>query len=1674
MRKYLFFPFLMFAALANGQITSGTDTLYGNEWIDYSKTYYKIRVAEDGVYRIPASVLSAAGLGSVTGEQFRLYGYGQERPIYTTTNTTFGPNDFIEFYAEKNRHQLDSFLFESPSTQNINPEYSIITDTATYFLTWATAGNGLRYTDPGNDLSNLPAPEPYIWFEIMNLYRDNAMKRERGFDITYSWYDGEGFSTWRNVLNINSLNAIKPYLNGPVPLLNFRYACFLGSHNVVVSVNDSVYFTDAFNSFGVRQYTVPVKKSLLPNFISLKTESSNGASIAFVKLRYPRLPDMSGALRAEFWLEDNGMPRYLALSEFNTDGQSPILYDVNNGLRIVGIVENNQVKIKLPGAGGGTRRLFLANTVAGIRTVNELRPRQFRNYTAENADYLIISNPALYKDPADNNANQVEAYADYRRSPAGGNHQVVVADINELYDQFAYGVRYHPISIWNFVHWGDKQWDSLAHVFLIGKGLDYFNFRQTYQQNAAIIDSLYFLPAYGYHGADMPFVMSAHGLSDPIASIGRLAVTKPSEIKIYLDKVIEHEQTLTLAGQTILDKAWMKRVIHNSGGFGSETFAIRSYTSDMATVLSNNRFGADVYPFYKTSNDPIQLSAFEQILDLVNGGVSMWTIFGHSSPFAVDFDIGSPYSYNNKGKYPLMLIMGCFSGICSVPDRGIGEQFIFAPERGAIAYIASVNYSFIDALHDYGRKYYELAGGEDYGHGIGQTLIHAVRDMKNTNNERLVAVLHQNLLQGDPAVAVHAHPGPDFVVDNQSLQIKPNPIALEESNYEVRFDIVNIGENTGVPLTVAIEQQLPLNGPVIARLQDTIISPANRVTLSYQVDNAASQIGFNRLFIKLDDQNQVAEAPAAAEMNNTLVDASGNPGAEVYIYANDVSPIYPLDFSIVDDEKPTLAASTLNTSAASLRYLFQLDTVETFNSPFLKAQDLTSPGGLLEWPVPVALADSTVYFWRVARDSLVNGALVWRNGSFIRLASQDEGGWNQAHFGQYKKNLLADVQLNDTTRQLEFVPNAGFVDIRAAYINNYNDVGPGISNSTYQGWYGAYGWIVNNMWEPGVALMVLNPQSGRAVTASSVAPNNPTPGRESLFRFYRTKDSLERIALMNFIEAEMPDGYYGAMLTITYNNTSDAYGASKWALDSVSYGKNLFEILEAQGAREVRDLAAQSLASPPYAFIFQKNTPSFTAIDTITAVFTAPANIRRNFQTKWSFGFMESPAIGPVKSWKKLQWSRAEFDDPSDEARLSVWGVRENFPDTLLHTFETTFDTTLAFINSDIFPKLKWRYDLVDTATRTATPLNFVRFLYEGLPEGALHPVAQFNFYADTLQQGDQLSAAVQFKNVSDYGMDSLLVKFRIENEAGQGVDYYKRFKPLPVGTAQLLDIQSPTKQFTGRSRLLVDVNPNADQPEMFHFNNVLVKEFYIQRDQRNPLLDVTFDGMHIFDGDLISPKPFIVATLKDDNRFLAMSDTSTFTLTLILPDGSNKRLSFLDPELAFFPADAAALPSKNKARIEWRPTFTVDGDYRLVVSGRDASGNNSGSVDYVGSFRVITKSSISHILNYPNPFSTSTCFVYTMTGAEQPSSFRLQIMTVSGKVVREVTEAEFGPLQAGTHTSNFCWDGRDQYGDQLANGVYLYRIVAKKADGSDFEFYENRSIDPYFKHGFGKMVLMR
>ena len=260
-------------------------------------------------------------------------------------------------------------------------------------------------------------------------------------------------------------------------------------------------------------------------------------------------------------------------------------------------------------------------------------------------------------------------------------------------------------------------------------------------------------------------------------------------------------------------------------------------------------------------------------------------------------------------------------------------------------------------------------------------------------------------------------------------------------------------------------------------------------------------------------------------------------------------------------------------------------------------------------------------------------------------------------------------------------------------------------------------------------------------------------------------------------------------------------------------------------------------------------------------------------------------------------------------------------------------------------------------------------------------------------------------------------------------------------------------------------------QLEQYHFNNVAQIPFYVNSDNINPILDVTFDGIHILDGDIVSPKPNIVMELTDENQFLLLNDTSDYAVYITYPSGVEERIYFFSEGVEKMQFIPASLP-RNNSKIIMLGNFPVDGKYKLRVQANDRAKNNSGNYDYIIGFEVINRSTITNILNYPNPFTTSTRFVFTLTGSEVPNIFKIQIMTITGKVVREIHKEELGAINIGRNITDFAWDGTDTYGDRLANGLYLYRVVTQ-INSDDIE-HRDTSADGYFKKGFGKMYLFR
>jgi hypothetical protein len=209
----------------------------------------------------------------------------------------------------------------------------------------------------------------------------------------------------------------------------------------------------------------------------------------------------------------------------------------------------------------------------------------------------------------------------------------------------------------------------------------------------------------------------------------------------------------------------------------------------------------------------------------------------------------------------------------------------------------------------------------------------------------------------------------------------------------------------------------------------------------------------------------------------------------------------------------------------------------------------------------------------------------------------------------------------------------------------------------------------------------------------------------------------------------------------------------------------------------------------------------------------------------------------------------------------------------------------------------------------------------------------------------------------------------------------------------------------------------------------------------------------------------------------LLLSDTSLVSVQVQYPNGSLHNYHFNSDTLRFTPATSS---NNNVATVDFTPAFTTQfnpgGDvYQLIVSAKDELGNPAGATPYRIGFEVINKAMISNVLNYPNPFTTSTAFVFTITGSQVPQNIKIEILTITGRVVKEITKQELGDLHVGTNITSYKWNGTDMYGNRLANGVYLYHVVTN-LDGKSLDKYtaQGDNTSKFFNNGYGKMYLMK
>ncbi len=1669
---------------------------YNNEWIKFNQTYYKFKVATEGLLRISKASLDAAGIGGTQVQNFELWRNGVKVPFYSSVaNGALPANGYLEFWGQPNDGKADKPMYRDPAYQHTDKN-NLITDSVVYFLSVNNNQSGFRYQDVVNNVGGpVPPVEPYLMYTAGNYYKT---KVNLGFAVDLreylysSSYDKGEYWSSGDIVPANplstTLSGLPVYGSGPDATLRFGVSGnALNPRTVKTSVNGTVvkdvvmdYFNDlhttaTFPTSDIQSGTATVK------FTNGSPIATDRMVVSYFEITYPREFRFGNLKNFKFTLPAKAAGYFLAIKEFDYGSTPPVLYDMALGERYVADITTTpgSILFALPGS-SLARDLVLVNAEASnVAAVNTLTSKTFIDYAqaANQGNYMIITHPSLYVGSAGN--NPVNDYKAYRQSQPGGGFTVLIADIDELVDQFAFGIKKHPLSVRNFIRYARTTFTgSLKNVLLIGRGMTYYEYRRYISD--PIVDKLNIVPTFGTPASDNLLSSATVSSPIPVTPIGRLSVVSGKEIEDYLEKVKEYENQQQNAPNTLAAREWMKNVVHVTGAtepyLGS---VLCNYMGVYRQIVEDTLFGGKVSTFCKSVAGTSDQLASDQIAKLFSDGIAFLNYFGHSSATTLEFNLDNPQNYNNQGKYPVFFVNGCNAGnfFTFYPQRlvvneTLSEKFVLAKQRGSIAFVASTHYGIVNYLNLFLTNLYGTISRTDFNKSLGETSRDAFQMMQNaTGPSDFYTRIHaeQITLHGDPALRINAQSKPDYIVEESSIRVNPAFVSIAETHFELRVRLVNLGRASADSIVVQVKQQYP-NGSsaVLYREKRKGIAFADSISINVPIVSTRDK-GAHTITVTVDDDQVVDEV---VESNNSATKL-------INIYQDEARPTYPYNLSIIKDPTQKLYASTANPLSTLKNYVIEIDTTENFNSIDKKTKTISSAGGVVEFDPQLSYLDSTVYYWRISPVPVANGTYQWVNQSFMYKNNVE--GYNQSHFFQQEKSLVERMYLDTKTRQWKYGLRKNKLVIKNCIYQTGCDIDPDFGVSVNDENYISSACVGNSLIFIVFDSITFKPwknvdDNGQNLFRYGSGKANCARSRWYNFEF-SYMNAAGRKLMMDFMDS-IPGGSFVLVKSVFHSNP-ESY-IQTWKNDTLLYGSNnsIYHKLLAAGFVDIDSITT----SRTWAFVYKKgantNNSTFTPKYAIGNGFEGKISLAVECFTPDTLGYITSPVFGPAASWKDVRWHGTSLEQPSaDKPTLEVIGINSSFGETTLYRLDNSnqqFD--LSTVNASNYPYMKLRLRNVDSVTLTPFQLDYWRVYYTPVPEGSMAANVLLNA-KDTVEVGETFKFAIAFKNLSKHDFDSMVVKAIVtDNSNVPHTIFLPKQKTIVSGDTVTIKVELNTKDYIGNNTLYVEVNPDNSQPEQYHFNNFLYHNFYVKADNTNPFLDVTFDGIHILNRDIVSAKPHIQIRLKDEAKHLLLDDTTLSSVEVKYPNGTTRSYRFDNDTLRFTPATSG---NDNSAVLDFTPAFTSqinpEGDeYELIVKGKDRSGNKAGSEFRVG-FRVINKPMISNLLNYPNPFSTSTAFVFTITGSEMPQNIKIQVLTVTGKIVREITIDELGPLRIGRNITEFKWDGTDQYGQKLANGVYLYRVVTS-LNGKAMDKYKSSSdnTDKFFTNGYGKMYLMR
>ena len=205
--------------------------------------------------------------------------------------------------------------------------------------------------------------------------------------------------------------------------------------------------------------------------------------------------------------------------------------------------------------------------------------------------------------------------------------------------------------------------------------------------------------------------------------------------------------------------------------------------------------------------------------------------------------------------------------------------------------------------------------------------------------------------------------------------------------------------------------------------------------------------------------------------------------------------------------------------------------------------------------------------------------------------------------------------------------------------------------------------------------------------------------------------------------------------------------------------------------------------------------------------------------------------------------------------------------------------------------------------------------------------------------------------------------------------------------------------------------------------------------DGHGPEIEIYFDDEAYANSYLVGPEPNLIVKLSDETGLNTTGTGVGHKLEGILNEDQGNPIDFTN----YFTGELDA--GGKRGEVNYKFNKLNDGDYNINVKAWDVFNNFSNEESF---FTVVSSDNlvIRDVYNYPNPFTSNTTFTF-QHNLTRPVDVKINIYTIAGRLIKQLEERDINQKFVKLN-----WDGRDEDGDLLGNGTYLYKLIVHTSDG--------------------------